>query len=86
MLGRAFDLALAGRPGPVLLDVPMDIQNTKLNVAEPPECLRCDEPLYRLIGRSGQSYSGFSTMRSDLSCWWVQVYVRETLSFRCKSS
>jgi acetolactate synthase I/II/III large subunit len=44
MLGRAFDLALAGRPGPVLLDVPMDIQNTKLNVAEPPDFSRCDEP------------------------------------------
>jgi acetolactate synthase I/II/III large subunit len=44
MLGRAFDLALAGRPGPVLLDVPMDIQNTKLNVAEPPDFSKCDEP------------------------------------------
>ncbi len=44
MLGRAFDLALAGRPGPVLLDVPMDIQNTKLNVPEPSGFSRCDEP------------------------------------------
>jgi acetolactate synthase-1/2/3 large subunit len=44
MLERAFDLALAGRPGPVLLDVPMDIQNTKLNVPEPPDFLRSDEP------------------------------------------
>jgi acetolactate synthase I/II/III large subunit len=44
MLGRAFDLALAGRPGPVLLDVPMDIQNTKLNVPEPSGSLRSDEP------------------------------------------
>jgi acetolactate synthase-1/2/3 large subunit len=35
ILERAFDLALAGRPGPVLLDVPMDIQNTKLDVPEP---------------------------------------------------
>jgi acetolactate synthase I/II/III large subunit len=35
LLERAFDLALAGRPGPVLLDVPMDIQNTKLQVPEP---------------------------------------------------
>jgi acetolactate synthase-1/2/3 large subunit len=44
MLGRAFDLALAGRPGPVLLDVPMDIQNTKLNVPGPSDFSRCDEP------------------------------------------
>jgi acetolactate synthase I/II/III large subunit len=44
LLGRAFDLALAGRPGPVLLDVPMDIQNTKLNVAEPSDFSRCDVP------------------------------------------
>jgi acetolactate synthase I/II/III large subunit len=35
LLERAFDLALAGRPGPVLLDVPMDIQNTKLQMPEP---------------------------------------------------
>ena len=44
MLERAFDLALAGRPGPVLLDVPMDIQNTKLNVPGPSDFSRCDEP------------------------------------------
>jgi acetolactate synthase-1/2/3 large subunit len=44
MLERAFDLALAGRPGPVLLDVPMDIQNTKLNVAEPPDFSGRGEP------------------------------------------
>jgi acetolactate synthase-1/2/3 large subunit len=44
MLERAFDLALAGRPGPVLLDVPMDIQNTKLNVSEPPDFFRSGEP------------------------------------------
>lgn len=44
MLGSAFDLALAGRPGPVLLDVPMDIQNTKLDLPEPSGFLRTDEP------------------------------------------
>jgi acetolactate synthase I/II/III large subunit len=44
MLERAFELALAGRPGPVLLDLPMDIQNTKLNVPEPSDFLRSDEP------------------------------------------
>ncbi len=35
LLERAFDLALAGRPGPVLVDVPMDIQNTRIDVPEP---------------------------------------------------
>ena len=35
VLERAFDLALAGRPGPVLVDVPMDIQNSKIDVPEP---------------------------------------------------
>jgi acetolactate synthase I/II/III large subunit len=35
LLERAFDLALAGRPGPVLVDIPMDIQNTMLNVLDP---------------------------------------------------
>jgi acetolactate synthase I/II/III large subunit len=44
MLERAFELALSGRPGPVLLDLPMDIQNTKLNVPEPSDFLRSDEP------------------------------------------
>jgi acetolactate synthase I/II/III large subunit len=44
MLGRAFDLALAGRPGPVLLDVPMDIQNTKLDVPEPSDLSNYTEP------------------------------------------
>lgn len=34
MLQAAFDLALAGRPGPVLLDIPMDVQRTML--AAPP--------------------------------------------------
>jgi acetolactate synthase I/II/III large subunit len=35
LLKRAFDLAVAGRPGPVLVDIPMDIQNSMLNVADP---------------------------------------------------
>jgi acetolactate synthase-1/2/3 large subunit len=35
MLDRAFDLAVSGRPGPVLLDIPMDIQNTLLDVPSP---------------------------------------------------
>ena len=35
LLEKAFDLALSGRPGPVLVDVPMDIQNTKFEVPDP---------------------------------------------------
>jgi acetolactate synthase-1/2/3 large subunit len=34
-LARAFDLAMSGRPGPVLVDIPMDIQNSILNIADP---------------------------------------------------
>ena len=35
LLERAFNLAVAGRPGPVLLDIPMDIQNSMIDVPEP---------------------------------------------------
>jgi acetolactate synthase-1/2/3 large subunit len=35
VLERAFDLAVAGRPGPVLVDIPMDIQNSMLDVPDP---------------------------------------------------
>jgi acetolactate synthase-1/2/3 large subunit len=35
LLERAFDLAVAGRPGPVLVDIPMDIQNSSVNAPEP---------------------------------------------------
>jgi acetolactate synthase-1/2/3 large subunit len=42
-LGQAFDLAVGGRPGPVLLDIPMDVQRADVAVgpveqavAEPP--------------------------------------------------
>jgi len=34
-LDRAFDTALAGRPGPVLLDVPMDVQRCTASLPEP---------------------------------------------------
>jgi acetolactate synthase-1/2/3 large subunit len=34
LLERAFDLAVAGRPGPVLIDIPMDIQNSSVNIHE----------------------------------------------------
>jgi acetolactate synthase-1/2/3 large subunit len=35
LLEKAFDLAVSGRPGPVLVDVPMDIQNTRFEVPDP---------------------------------------------------
>ena len=35
LLEKAFDLAVSGRPGPVLVDVPMDIQNTKFEIPDP---------------------------------------------------
>jgi acetolactate synthase-1/2/3 large subunit len=35
LLESAFNLAVAGRPGPVLLDIPMDVQNTMLDIADP---------------------------------------------------
>src|ERR1035437_6875638 len=35
LLECAFDLAVAGRPGPVLLDIPMDVQNAMLDIADP---------------------------------------------------
>ena len=35
LLDCAFDQAVSGRPGPVLLDIPMDIQNSMLDVADP---------------------------------------------------
>ena len=50
MLASSFDLALAGRPGPVLLDVPMDIQNTRLEVPEPPPHFRMHNPLSTIDG------------------------------------
>ena len=34
MLRRAFDLAVSGRPGPVLLDIPMDVQRTDIDVEQ----------------------------------------------------
>ncbi len=35
MLRQAFDLARSGRPGPVLLDLPMDVQRVHIQVPEP---------------------------------------------------
>jgi len=35
LLSEAFALAVEGRPGPVLLDIPMDVQRTEINIQEP---------------------------------------------------
>ncbi len=37
-LADAFRLALSGRPGPVLMDIPMDVQSVQIS-AEPPVCV-----------------------------------------------
>lgn len=44
LLPEAFKLALSGRPGPVLIDVPMDVQRADIAV-EPPRRLPKPEPL-----------------------------------------
>jgi acetolactate synthase-1/2/3 large subunit len=35
LLAKAFDLALSGRPGPVLIDIPMDVQRAETSVKPP---------------------------------------------------
>ena len=35
ILQRAFSLAVSGRPGPVLVDIPMDVQRADIAIAEP---------------------------------------------------
>jgi acetolactate synthase-1/2/3 large subunit len=35
VLDRAFELAVGGRPGPVLVDIPMDVQRIELDLPEP---------------------------------------------------
>src|SRR6267142_1073251 len=37
LLPRAFELACEGRPGPVLLDIPMDVQRAEMVAVEPEE-------------------------------------------------
>jgi acetolactate synthase I/II/III large subunit len=37
MLERAFELALEKRPGPVLLDIPMDVQRSEIEPGAPPD-------------------------------------------------
>jgi acetolactate synthase I/II/III large subunit len=58
MLDRAFALATEGRPGPVLLDVPMDVQRMDIdagpqdfnpNTAAPPDSAAVREALERLL-------------------------------------
>ncbi len=35
IFAKAFEIALSGRPGPVLIDIPMNLQNVDINVEEP---------------------------------------------------
>jgi len=35
ILVNAFDLAVSGRPGPVLIDIPMDVQRAMIEVQKP---------------------------------------------------
>ena len=37
VIPRAFEIAASGRPGPVVVDIPKDVQNAKLEVSEWPE-------------------------------------------------
>ena len=37
---QAFDIALSGRPGPVVVDVPKDVQVEEIEVPELPEMVR----------------------------------------------
>ena len=45
VIPKAFELALSGRPGPVSIDVPKDVQNEKISVAELPAAgIRLPDP------------------------------------------
>jgi acetolactate synthase-1/2/3 large subunit len=59
LLDAAFDLAVSGRPGPVLLDVPMDVQRAQVAADEPPaDVARADasaldlEPMFADLRRA----------------------------------
>jgi len=51
LLEKAFSLALSGRPGPVLLDIPMDLQKTQISVPVPAKIsqIRVQETKHQLI-------------------------------------
>lgn len=42
VIPQAFRIAMSGRPGPVLVDVPKDVQNQKISIAQYPEVARPD--------------------------------------------
>ncbi len=44
LLAEAFRLAVSGRPGPVLLDIPMDLQRAEINAPLPPRFLPDEGP------------------------------------------
>jgi acetolactate synthase-1/2/3 large subunit len=44
VLERAFRLAQSGRPGPVLIDIPMDVQRTEIVAPPPTRIARAEDP------------------------------------------
>ena len=50
---QAFDIALSGRPGPVVVDVPKDVQLEEIDVPELPEMVR--KPVFRPIDHGALS-------------------------------
>ena len=53
MIERAFELAQAGRPGPVLIDIPMDVQR-----AEVPEAAAPNPPAQATLPAEAQAFLG----------------------------
>ena len=59
ILQRAFSLAVSGRPGPVLVDIPMDIQRADIAIAEPKVEREDPQPVALSVGGSEIPYDDF---------------------------